>query len=416
MAQLFDVIFDDLRSSKKSVNRLLSIGILFALIGHFYIVEPYFQYKAQEHIWLEMREKIKEVSESLFKIQQQVKDYPDHMQKVKDQIWDVLLSGPASDALQIGEITLPIKKKNIDDAFKGAVGLYVKNWFPNLIEQFKKPIMELKNLAAVTDASEILSKVPIMADEAAKNFQTGLEALEAEDPDIWKDYSGPRAAAATQLLQGIVEDSFGPIQKEIPSLHQIARKSLKKVEKNIGQLEPRINSLVSQLGPVPVSLKDFIVLFPFFMVALLVMITAALHKSGYLYLAFWREYSRQNTTKDREAFQLFADCWYLPTKKSIVKLLLLSILLSVVSGFFIRASLLVISNADAELFTLLFPVEDSPTNMFPTEESPTNLSPAEESSTKNVFTGAYIFGAFVVVGCFGLIFKTLRRIAQELIE
>ena len=44
MTQFFDIIFEDLRSSKRSVNRLLSIGILFALLGHFFVVEPYFQY------------------------------------------------------------------------------------------------------------------------------------------------------------------------------------------------------------------------------------------------------------------------------------------------------------------------------------------------------------------------------------
>jgi len=49
MEQLFEIIFTDFRSSKKNVNRLLSVGILFAIVGHFYVVEPYFQYKIQEN-------------------------------------------------------------------------------------------------------------------------------------------------------------------------------------------------------------------------------------------------------------------------------------------------------------------------------------------------------------------------------
>jgi len=49
MKQLFEIIFTDFRSSKKNVNRLLSVGILFAIVGHFYVVEPYFQYKIQEN-------------------------------------------------------------------------------------------------------------------------------------------------------------------------------------------------------------------------------------------------------------------------------------------------------------------------------------------------------------------------------
>jgi hypothetical protein len=65
MAQLFDVIFTDLRSSKKSVNRLLSLGVLFALVGHFYVVEPYFHFKVQELELLELSKNVKDLRESL---------------------------------------------------------------------------------------------------------------------------------------------------------------------------------------------------------------------------------------------------------------------------------------------------------------------------------------------------------------
>jgi hypothetical protein len=65
MAQLLDVLFADLRSSKKSVNRLLSLGVLFALFGHFYIVEPYFQYKEQERKLSIQRQEVESVSQGL---------------------------------------------------------------------------------------------------------------------------------------------------------------------------------------------------------------------------------------------------------------------------------------------------------------------------------------------------------------
>jgi hypothetical protein len=58
MEQWLEVIFTDFRTSKKNVNRLVSVGILFVLVGHFYVVERYFQYRTQEHMQKEaLREK-----------------------------------------------------------------------------------------------------------------------------------------------------------------------------------------------------------------------------------------------------------------------------------------------------------------------------------------------------------------------
>ncbi len=391
MAQLIDVIFNDLRSSKKSVNRLLSLGVLFALIGHFSIIEPYFQYKAQEQTLLKQRDKVKEIGDSLGNIQQQVIDYPGHLRNVKELIKNALWSHSSPDTLHIGEISLTIKNRE----FQEAVGLYVENWFPHLMGQFKKPVSELGNLAAVTDASKIIGKVLIMADEAVRNFQTELEILEENDPEIWKDYTGPREAAATQLLQGVVEDAFGTIQNKIPALQTIMGDSLKKVESNLGQLEPRIKSLVSKFGPFTVRLTDFIVLFPLFIVGLLVMITAVLHKSSCLYIALWRGFTKDNKAIDRGIFLQFADCWYLPPYTCVQPLLLIA-LLTVISGLFVRAGFLAILTDDAELFAFMLPVV--------------------EFTTQNMFTGAYVFGTLVIVACFGLIVKTLRKITQELIE
>jgi hypothetical protein len=397
MSQLFDVIFTDLRSSKKSVNRLLTLGILFFLVGHFYVVEPYFHFKAQKLDLLELSKIVKTLPEILNNIQNQVDKYTVHLKDVKAQILNALWSRQPSDTLQIGKITLPIKNKN----FQEAVGLYVEKWFPNLIEKFKMPISQLEDFGTVTGDAGNFRKAIDKAKEAAENFQTGLKKLEEEDPDIWKDYTDEkRWEEATRKLQNLVEDSFGAVKKEIPGLqvmiHKITEENLAKVEKDIGELRDRINDLISQFGPVPVSLKDFIVLFPLFLTALLVMITTTLHKSCRLYIAFWREFVKDNKKIDRDAFQQFADCWYLPTYTSFVQPMLLIALLAVIAGLVIRASLLIILADDAELFTFLFS--------------------AEESSRQNVFTGAYVFGTFVVVGCFGLIFKTLRRITQEAIK
>lgn len=48
MPQIFDILFDDLRSNRDKINRVLGAGLLFALIVHFYVLEPYFEYKDRE--------------------------------------------------------------------------------------------------------------------------------------------------------------------------------------------------------------------------------------------------------------------------------------------------------------------------------------------------------------------------------
>jgi hypothetical protein len=50
MAELFDILLNELRLTKKGFNRILSIGLLFTLSGHFFVVEPYFSYKKEEKV------------------------------------------------------------------------------------------------------------------------------------------------------------------------------------------------------------------------------------------------------------------------------------------------------------------------------------------------------------------------------
>jgi hypothetical protein len=50
MAELFDILLAELRSAKGSVNRIAGIGALFALLSHFYVMEPYFHYKCKNDV------------------------------------------------------------------------------------------------------------------------------------------------------------------------------------------------------------------------------------------------------------------------------------------------------------------------------------------------------------------------------
>ncbi len=108
MPQLFDVLFNDLRGSKRNVNRLMGAGIVFVLLCHVYVVEPYFRFKAQEKkaqetlrtvedkreaLWNQLQ-KTKQVSQSvrdaLSRIQEEIAGYPDHLRKTLREIHEAV--------------------------------------------------------------------------------------------------------------------------------------------------------------------------------------------------------------------------------------------------------------------------------------------------------------------------------------
>jgi hypothetical protein len=307
-----------------------------------------------------------------------------------------------------------------------AVRWYIKEWFRDLIQELRvrvvTPISQLENGGKSTRDSQLDAK-------AKDGIRMLKRYVDNFDPEFIKKYQEGDKDAMNHLGQ-VVRQSFDEVKsgssarlKEVEELKRKAELNKRKAEKLLGNIqsvmqdmESRLKSLQTPLGPVPVSLTEFIVLFPFVIVILLVMLTAALHKSGHLYLSFWHEFSKENTTKDRGEFQQFADCWYLPPHKSIAQRLLLIALLVVISGIFIRAGLLVISNIDVELYPFLFPFEDSLTNMILAEESPIEFPSAKVPFARVVYTWTSIVGAFIIICCFWHIFITLRRIKKQVIE
>lgn len=423
MEQLFDVIFTDLRSSIKHMNRLLNLGILFILVGHFYVVEPYFPYKAQERMLddeekplkqqeqelLDQLDNLKSVSQGVEKnltdIQQQIDVYPAHLGEMKLKIDSALKSGPSSAPLQFGEISLQPPLNTPGEGVRN----YIEAWFSNLIEKIKNGIEAEVSKLNGGQKRIIVSNLLDEADKAANTFKNSLEELKRKNPYIFIKYEG-EGEMATFQLQKVVVDSFDPVKKEVFSLLKITADNLNVINEELDtiqsrkddlgkqreKLESSLDSLQSPLGPIPVGLTEFIILFPLCILLLFAAVSAALHRSGRLYISFWRKFVQDNRAGDRGVFQQFADCWYLPPYSSFVQPVLLIALLAVIAGLFGRASLLVILTDEADLFTF--------------------LSSAKESSMQNVFTGAYVFGTMIIVGCFGLIFRSLRRVKKETIK
>lgn len=426
MEELFEVIFTDFRSSKKNVNRLLSVGILFALVGHFYVVGPYFQYKIQENNAtkaLDAKKKqlnqlteslnsMKGVSEeagkTLKNILEKIADFPDHLRDMLPKIKEAVESGPVYQAMQR---EAPSLFRGIDlplhiTTFEAGVPWYIGKWFRDVVLELETmvvdPILQLEHGQERDRASDLEERTH----EAIEKLRTYLDGV---DPDFWHSYggSGGKVEVAYELQQA-VETSFGPVVSEVSHLLKKTEKMRENQEENLNtiqeeliktqarieKLESRINSLKSPLGPIPLGLTDLIILFPLFIVTLVVMLTIAVRKSGQLYILLWRELGKERGDIDSVVFQHYSDCWYLPHYGSFTRLFLIFAWLAVITGVFIRTSLLV--SGEPELFI--------------------SLAGEVESLKRSMFAGAYIVGMVVIIVSVWFSGKTLRLVSQESIK
>ena len=423
MEQLFEVIFADFRSSKKNVNRLFFMGIVFALVGHFYVVEPYFQYQSQERNATEaldakkeqlnqlieslnsMKDVSQEASKTLNNIRERIGNFPDHLRAVLPKIAQALRSGPTSQHLQR---EAPSRFEGISlppdiTLFEPGVSWYIENWFNDVVNELKTkvvdPVLQLEHGQKRLEASSLKEKTH----EAFEKLRTHLKGV---DPEFWHRYKGSGGKVEIALeLRGVVEESFGPVVSEVSHLLKKTEKMRKNQEKNLStiqeelikiqarmeKLESRINSLESPLGPIPLGLTDLIILFPLLIVTLVVMLALAVRKSGQLYILLWRKLGKERGDTDSATFQYYSDCWYLPPYASFTHPVLIFTWLAIITGIFVRDSLLV--SGELELFT--------------------SFAGEVESLKCSVFAGAYVVGALVVMYVIWLVGKSLRTISQK---
>jgi predicted nuclease with TOPRIM domain len=453
VSQLLDVLFDDLRSCKNKVNRLLGAGILFALIAHFYVIEPYFEYKEQEPKLKKSLEEKKfqfdqltgqserminlgqNIRTSQANIENKIKSFPQHLREILSDLWNVFHSDSSSNtsgqsthaqrsapvqqsidtqqlfanmppnvqqsvSVKIGEFFLPSDITTFNDG----VHWYIETWFHEVLSDIRKEIEEPIMQAKIT--SDMVGDIDLqkITQQGIMDIQRYIDRVEKENPNFWKSYSGPMGKVdVAQELRHEVKKSFGLLTEKtdvlVGRLKEAVRaqkeeldkmnNDMTKLQEGKDKLDSRLSSLESPFGRIPAELPDLIKVFPILMAGLLVSVTTTLQKNNSLYISFREEFRKNNSEIDYKNFQRQADCWFLPPYTSIFQPFVLGFCIAIIAGVFVRASLLVVS--EPSLFT--------------------SLTGEPVTIRKNLFLCAYIMSGIVIIGCLWLIGKiSMKRV------
>ncbi len=416
MAQIFDVFLNDMRLVKKNFNRLLTVGLIFALFGHFYVIEPYFRYKAEEknsvqkleqkQIQLEklstqqnqLDETSRSSNSSLQDIRVKIQGFPDHLQAMLPEI-DAIVTSPTLSTPSVSphqyyanspEPPVSISFPPEVTTFEEGVRWYTKNWFGEIVTELEEkvinPVLKLKYVGEISSDNKLDS----LSKSAIRSINKYVDEV---DPDFWHSYSGGKVPVA-EGLNNIVNESFNPIYSEIGLLIEDVRTSKDAREKEIlkaenaiveyqnriKKLESKIESIESPIGKIPLNLTDFAEVFPLLIVVLIVMLTAYLNKSIRLSTFIWREVGKGTIAEYKKDVDYLVDCWYLPPYRSTIQPLLLGLSAFVIIGVFVLSVLSVfIAILNKEMFI--------------------SITGEVESIRKYLFVSFYMIGTLVIVAC-----------------
>jgi hypothetical protein len=375
MPDLFDTLFSDLRDSVTAFNRLLGAGLLFALVCHFYVVEPYFRHKAEEQRFRddlvqktnsvdELVQELKRLepltqsaTQTLADVRAQIRGYPDHLRACLPEIRRAVVSGSDSFAGQqqaptrVADFLMPSKIKD----FEAGVRWYVETWFSNLTARLEQGM--------VRPVSEIeVGTGPLSLKEKANQASEKLRRhLDKVDPEFWRQYGEGGKVTVAEQLQQVVEEFFGPIEKQATALLEKNRaqldrqrselsrleQDLQKTEKRQEELQARLQSLESPFGRLPLGMTDLITLFPLLLAGLMVMLTVALQRTNRLRIAFYQEHRSQQQPLNSVTLDLCTDCWFLPPYRSAARPVLVATALLLLLGVIVRSEWLVIAEPGA---------------------------------------------------------------------
>jgi hypothetical protein len=382
MPKLADVLFDDLRSSKNNINRILSAGLLFAFIAHFYVVEPYFDYKKEEktitkklnkdegdyEVLSKQSQNIINLNQQIFVLLEKFKQETDNLPFTLNEITKNIKRAPSSTSSKFRYGAAELMLAEDDElyllgitTFKEAVDFRIKEWFLDLNKKLKDelvtPVEDLK--ITINGVEDIDLKMVI--DRAVTDIEVCLNGLGS---DFWTGLKDLRSETKAELkLQNVVENSIKLVDRTVLKLVEQTNDGMKTVDLNKSKkmeelqkliirkdkLATRYNSLQSPLGRIPADLNDIIKLFPLILVGLLITITLTLRKINSLRISFCRELKKdRRKSSDDASLHRLVHCWFLPPYKSILPLVVLGICVAVIIGIFYRSVSLVVG--ESELF------------------------------------------------------------------
>lgn len=422
MSQHFNIFLNDFRSSIKSFNRLLSIGMVFALFGHFYIVEPYFRYtegkqkiEAKESQLKKSYETLngkfirvhairKEIDENLTNIENEIQKFPTKLREGLQKISRIITIDTSSSTsvlqsdLSIDGMTLPEDINKIEEG----VEWYIKKWLENLVAKIKKSLTGLdKKIEEI--GITVTNDLDMLIQNSVKEFEAFIDNI---DMDFWRQYETGKVRMSREMEKNF-EKQFLPLRNKLSewvnsikkdeekSKEEIQnkKKEIDKLIHKINDLNSKIQSIESPVGKIPLDLTDFIRIFPLLIVILFVLLTVRLQKTKRIQHTLSNEIIKNHKpeNKDEDKFnhqhQYFTACWFLPPYQNRFQAIILKVVLFIFFCIFLRSIWLIIEGP--KLFSTIT-MKQLPIDKF-------------------VFFAFYAVGTLVIIVCLWFIQRSLKK-------
>jgi archaellum component FlaC len=422
MAEFFTIFLDDFRTAVKKFHRLLTIGLIFVVFGHFFILEPYFGYKKQkkdnekelQQLTLQQDKLQKELEEvknlhqqvekNLESINKEIEKFPSHLRDRLRKI-KTLFSSPSHPDPQDTPIQ-HMNSRTIDgisfppgmNQYEERVNWYVKEYFNTLAEKLEKevvsPLIKMQKHWDIESKHE-LEKMCRDSLGQLKHFVAKLE------PSFWHSYEGKEDTS--NRLRTKIGKFFNPIQQEITQLLtniekrknekqrniELKKKNIDRLNEDFDELKARIKDIESPIGNIPLDFTDFISIFPLVTVIFVIMLTFQMQKCKTIYNLLSREMTADKGNSSTENKEYLSRCWFLPPYRKAYERMLFNLSLLVILVIFLRSSWLIIPGSIPGVFG-----------------AKTSMSLAVPELFLFI---AYIIGLVLLVGCLYMIRKIQRQ-------
>ncbi len=406
MKDLFEILKNDLLDTKKNLNKTIFIGLIFAIFGYLYVIEPYFLYKKQEIILNKkvskkkseiknLTQKLKEleltkknINNSMYKIKRNINSFPDQLRWALKEIRKSLNSRNSNFTMQqatpVSKIHLPPNIKEFEDA----VQWYIENWFNNLINDLQKEVIK-PALEISTENQKDKKELEKLSQEAIKKVKSYIKSV---DPNFWRNYTSGKVPVA-RGLEKIVLKAINPIEIKIKEISknlnnrikeqkvkiENLEEKIKEINKQKAILKERLNSIESPIGKLPINLTDFIKTFPILLAIFIGMLY--FYYSKMIKLSNYLKNIGEKANIEKEEINYFTEFWLIK-KHFIIGIFALIFLI------YLRSVYLILS--DKSLFLLLTGKVNFNEQIF--------------------FTIFYILGGLFILGLYFILIKPYKKL------